>query len=343
MHGSGCLGGLEHLRINDLVGQAGDRSQCGLRPNGGAHRFVQWARLRGLDDEALGFKYQDASDPSTVFDGPQLVAARQAMNKAYDGMVAKYGRIDVPLGDLRKVSRGSFTGPVDGGDFDVPALRLAHCKGQPGSASPVAYQPCVAAGGSSFTFDIDMGDPTVLRYNRPISNTDSSTSPFISKNTEDFSSGTFRVLPVTAEQASRDRDSLVTLPVPGTRPKGFKLLTLRVRTGRLGRNGLRFWCPKSQPAAGEVTVTDGCEGWFKARVAFRARKRAGKSRKFSVLVGFRRLDLKPGMNQVGFKLNRKGRRLLKERGILKASLTMKLNLLGDHAWTGGRMTFRKDR
>lgn len=301
--------------------------------------FATW--LRGLDESSLGFKFQNPPGPSTVFSGTQLVTARQSMNKAYDGMIARYGRIDVALGDLRKVGRGNFTGPVSGGDFDVPALRMAHCKGQPGAGSPVAYQPCVASGGSSFTFDIDMGDPYSLRYNRPVSNTDDPSSPFISRNTEDFSAGTFRVMPVTDSQVMANRVSFATRTIPGTSPRGFKALSRRVKAGRRGRTKIRFWCPASQPAAGGMRVSGRCSGWFKARAVVKVRKRTGGYRRVQTVVGFRRLNLKPRANTVGLRLNGKGRKLLKKKHLLRIRLTMRLNLLDDHAWSGQRLILRR--
>ncbi|MCB0870065.1 MAG: penicillin acylase family protein [Solirubrobacterales bacterium] len=298
--------------------------------------FATW--LRALDDSALGFKYQNAPEPPPLFSGPQLVAARQAMNKAYDGMIARYGRIDVRLGDLRKVSRGNFTGPVDGGDFDVPALRMAHCKGQPGASSPTAYQPCVASGGSSFTFEIDMGSSHVLRYNRPVSNGDDPSSPFITRNTEDFANGTFRVMPTTGAQVAATRSRTETFRVPGTYPKGFKALSRRARAGDKGGLSIRVHCPGTQPSAGKTNLAGRCNGWIQMRAIVRAGRR-GKPLKFKV--GFRRLDLKPAdATWVRLRLNRRGRKALHRRGHLAVGLELKLKSLGDSARSYQRIKVR---
>ena len=51
--------------------------------------------------------------------------------------------------------------------------------------------------------------------------------------------------------------------------------------------------------------------------------------------------LPPRANTVGLRLNGKGRKLLKKKHLLRIRLTMRLNLLDDHAWSGQRLILRR--
>jgi acyl-homoserine lactone acylase PvdQ len=173
--------------------------------------FATWKR--GLRESALSFDPVNPPPASTTFTDAQKAEASRAMIVAYDGMMAQYGTIARRYGDLHTYTYGSFSAPIDGGDFDVPTIHMTNCRGTPGSMSPVYYHPCPVRGGSSFVFSVDMatGRMTVMR---PVSDTDDAASPFYTLNARDFTAGRYREFPVTdaavdAQQTSR---TVVTAP-----------------------------------------------------------------------------------------------------------------------------------
>lgn len=155
--------------------------------------FATW--VHGLDPGELGFRVVDTPPPGTTFSASALAEARRAMAVAFDGMTAAYGSIAVPYGNLHTISRGAFTAPVGGGEFDTPTLRMAHCKGEPGSTSPVYYRSCSVRGGSGFVFNVDLGSGrfTVLR---PLADSDDPGSRFFERNARDYAADRYRSWPL---------------------------------------------------------------------------------------------------------------------------------------------------
>lgn len=173
--------------------------------------FATWKR--GLRQPALGFNPSNPPAPTTSFTSAQKTEARRAMIVAYDGMTAQYGRIDIPHGQLHTFTWGSFSAPVNGGDSGVETVRLTNCKGTPGSESPVYYHPCAVRGGSSAIFNVDLNTDR-FTITRPVSDTDSPSSPFYTLNASDYVADRYRAFPITdtatdAEQTSR---RVLTLP-----------------------------------------------------------------------------------------------------------------------------------
>ena len=173
--------------------------------------FATWKR--GLRQGSLGFNPSSPPPPTTTFSAAQKAEARRAMLVAYDGMKAQYGRIDVTHGSLHTYTWGAFTAPVNGGDFGVETLRMTNCRGVPGTESPVFYAPCPVRGGSSATFNVDLGTErfTIMR---PVSDTDDPASGYYTLNARDYTADRFRAFPVTdpAVDGQQTGRRVLTLP-----------------------------------------------------------------------------------------------------------------------------------
>jgi len=206
--------------------------------------FATWTR--GLRESALGFAVAAPPELPHTFSAAQRAEAERAMIVAHDGMLAAHGMIAVPYGNLHTLTWGAFEAPVNGAPNDLATLKLTGCKRQPGSLSPVAFQPCAVENGSGFMFNADLASGR-FTVQRPISDSDDPASPQYTANARDYVADRYREFPVTraalrAERTSKrslkvSPDAAVALRSRRARltPRGRLLVSIRCRVGAARR------------------------------------------------------------------------------------------------------------
>lgn len=293
--------------------------------------FTTW--VRGLDESALGFKVANPPSPQTAWNAAQITEARQAMVRAHNGMVAQYGTIAVPYGDLHTFTWGDFTAPVNGGDDGaVATVRMTNCKGEAGSQSPDYYHPCHVRGGSSFMFHTDLADGTKMPVTRPVSDTDDPTSPFYTLNARDYVADRYRDFPLTDKAVEEERTSQRRLRVPGTKPPAVRVRSHRARVSAGGRVSFRVTCGarKGERCRGGLVLTttgkrrDGAE-------------RAGRGGRTLARGHF---NLRRGKGRVRARLRAPARRALARDGRLAARLKLTVRERDDVRHTSARVKLR---
>jgi acyl-homoserine lactone acylase PvdQ len=255
--------------------------------------FATWRR--GLRESALGFDPVNPPPPSTAFTSAQRAEASRAMIVAYDGMLAQYGTIAKRHGDLHTYTYGSFTAPIDGGDFDVPTLHMTNCRGVAGSMSPVYYHPCPVRGGSSAMFNVDLatGRMTIAR---PVSDTDDPASPFYTLNARDYVAGRYREFPISDAAVDAEQTSRRVLKIPGTARRDAKL-RIRSRRALVGRRGAFSLAVRCT-----VVQMRRCHG----RLTLERHRRVGATTRYSVAAGASRVHMQLRRPLIR-ELRRKGR------------------------------------
>jgi len=286
--------------------------------------FATW--VRGLSEAALGFRVANPPPPSTAWTAAQINEARSAMTRAYDGMTTEYGTIAVRYGDVHTLTRGDFTGAVNGGDSGALAtLRMTNCKGEPGENSPDYYHPCAVRGGSGAMFHTDLANEEVLEVLRPVADTDDSASPFYTENARAYVADRFRGFPITDEAVERDETSRRRLRIPGTKPPPMRVRSRRVPVSDEGRFRVRVGCParKGQRCRGDL-VLEAVQTKGKGGVPF-ARERFNLRRGGGVVVG---------------RLRQRPRRIVARQGRLRARVVLTIRELDDVSREKQRVVLR---